>query len=93
LGAIEGKGKRKMMPMTREEILKAAKTLPPNERLTVARDIVLSAENEGVELSEADWDAAWGEEAERRLLEIEEGKVKEISGEEVRARVRAILRS
>jgi putative addiction module component (TIGR02574 family) len=83
----------KMPLVTRDEILQAAKTLPPDERLTVARDIALSAENEGAELSETEWDAAWADEAERRLLEIEEGKVKEIPGEEVMARVRAILRS
>ena len=82
-----------MTTMTRNEILHAAKTLSPDERLTVARDIVLSAESEGAELSEAQWDAAWGEEAHRRLLEIEEGKVQEIPGEEVMARVRAIVRS
>ncbi len=82
-----------MTKMTRNEILQAAKTLSPGERLTVARDIVLSAENEGAELSEVRWDAAWAEEADRRLLEIEEGKVLEIPGEEVMARVRAIVRS
>ena len=82
-----------MTTMTRSEILHAAKTLSPSERLTVARDIVLSAESEGAELSEAEWDAAWGEEAERRHREIEEGKVKMIPGEEVMARVRAIVRS
>jgi putative addiction module component (TIGR02574 family) len=80
-----------MGSMTRAEIIRAAKALPPDERLDVAREIVLSAEEEGVELSEAEWDLAWGDEAERRLLEIEEGKVKEIPGDEVRARVRAIL--
>jgi putative addiction module component (TIGR02574 family) len=82
-----------MRAMTREEILRAAKALPPKERLDVAREIVLSAEEEGVELSEADWNAAWGAEAERRLIEIEEGKVRELSAEEVNARVRAILGS
>jgi putative addiction module component (TIGR02574 family) len=82
-----------MLFVTRDEIIQAAKALPPGERLTVARDIALSAESEGAELSETEWDAAWADEAERRLLEIEEGKVKEIPGEEVTARVRAILRS
>ena len=82
-----------MTPMTRSEILQAAKALPPDERLDVAREIALSAESEGAELSETEWDAAWGEEADRRLLEIEEGKVKTIPGEEVMARVRAIVRS
>jgi putative addiction module component (TIGR02574 family) len=84
---------RRMASMTRIEILQAALTLPPEERLTVAREIAYSVESEGVELSAAEWDAAWAEEADRRLLEIEQGKVKEIPGEEVMARVRAIVRS
>lgn len=79
--------------MTRSEIIQAAKALPPDERLSVAREIVLSAESDGAELSEAEWNAAWADEADRRLLEIEEGTVKEIPGEEVMARVRAIVRS
>jgi hypothetical protein len=54
---------------------------------------VLSAECDGVDLSDGEWNAAWADEADRRLLEIEEGRVKEIRGEEVMARVRAIVRS
>lgn len=81
-----------MGAMKRSEILRAAKALPPDERLDVAREIVLSAESEGMELSETEWDAVWGEEADRRLLEIEDGKVKTIPGEEVMARLRAIIR-
>jgi putative addiction module component (TIGR02574 family) len=82
-----------MTAMTRKEIILAAKSLPPAERLTVARDIVLSVEAEGIELSEAEWDVSWADEAERRHREVEQGKVKMIPGEEVMARVRAILRS
>ena len=82
-----------MEPMTRSEIIQAAKALPPDERLSLAREIVLSAESDGADLSDAEWNAAWADEADRRLLEIEEGKVKEIPGEEVMARVRAIVRS
>jgi putative addiction module component (TIGR02574 family) len=79
--------------MTRSEIIQAAKALPLDERLSVAREIVLSAESDGADLSDAEWNAAWADEADRRLLEIEEGRVKEIPGEEVMARVRAIVRS
>ena len=82
-----------MERMTRSEIIQAAKALPPDERLSVAREIVLSAESDGADLSDAEWNAAWADEADRRLLEIEEGRVKEIPGEEVMARVRAIVRS
>ena len=79
--------------MTRSEIIQAAKALPLDERLSVAREIVLSAESDGADLSDAEWNAAWADEADRRLLEIEEGRVKEIPGEEVMARVGAIVRS
>ena len=79
--------------MTRDEILQAALTLPPVERLSVAREIALSVEPDGEVLSEAEWDAAWADEAVRRHLEVQEGKVKMIPGEEVMARVRAIVRS
>jgi putative addiction module component (TIGR02574 family) len=80
-----------MTTMTRDEIIRAAKALPPDERLNLAREIANSAESEGAELPEAEWNTAWGDEAERRLAEIEDGKVTEIPGEEVDARVRAIL--
>ena len=82
-----------MEPMTRLEILQAALTLPPDERLTVARQLALSIDGENGELSEARWDAAWADEAERRHQDIEDGKVQLVAGEEVMARVRAILRS
>lgn len=78
--------------MTRAEILKAAQALSPYDRLRVAREIVMSVEKEGAGLSENEWDEAWGEEAERRLREMEEGKVKTVPGEEVMARIRAIVR-
>jgi putative addiction module component (TIGR02574 family) len=82
-----------MTSMTRTEILQAALTLPPEERLTVAREIVLSVESEGAELPEAEWDAMWADEVERRHQEVEEGKVQLIPWDEVMARARAIRRS
>lgn len=83
------------MPIvTRDEVLKAGLDLPPQERIAVARELVRSVPSaEGEDLPEAEWNAAWADEAERRNREIEEGKVKTIPGEEVMARVRAILRS
>jgi putative addiction module component (TIGR02574 family) len=82
-----------MASMTREEVLRGGMTLPPAERLRVARELALSAQNEGEDLPEAEWNAAWGEEAERRHREVDEGKVRMIPGEEVMARARAIVRS
>jgi hypothetical protein len=43
-------------------------------------------------LSEADWEAAWVAESERRLQEVREGKMKEIPAAEVFARARALRR-
>ncbi len=82
-----------MREMTREEFFRAAEAFPRGERITLARDLTLSVEEEGADLSEAEWDAAWGAEADERLLEIEEGRAREIPGEEVTARVRAIVGS
>lgn len=80
--------------MTREEILKAALDLSPQERLAVARELAKSVPaREDESLSETEWNEVWGEEALRRLREIEDGTVKTIPGDEVMARVRAITRS
>lgn len=51
------------------------------------------ARPEETELSETEWNEVWGEEALRRLREIEDGTVKAIPGDEVMARVRAVTRS
>lgn len=54
---------------------------------------LLSESLEGEELPRAEWEAAWGAEAHRRLQEIREGKVKGIPGDEVFRRARALLDS
>ncbi len=83
-----------MSLMTLEEVLKAALDLPPQERLAVARELAKSVPRREEEvISEAEWNEVWGEEALRRLREIEDGTVKAIPGDEVVARVRAITRS
>ena len=83
-----------MMLMTREQIIKAAMDLPPAERLSVAEELARSVpESEDEELSEAECEAAWIEEVDRRIRQVDEGTVTEIPGEEVMARARAITRS
>lgn len=84
----------KMPLVTRDEVLKAALDLPPKERIAVARELAKSVPApEGEEPSEAECEAAWIEEVDRRIREVREGKVQEIPGEEVMARARALLRS
>jgi putative addiction module component (TIGR02574 family) len=67
------------MPMldTFEEILSAALELPPEKRATLADLLLVSLDGP----NQKEIDAAWAEEAERRMREIEEGKVETIDGE------------
>ncbi|MEI7694434.1 MAG: addiction module protein [Chlorobium sp.] len=69
------------------EIEVEIRKLPLTERATLAKWIVESLD----ELSGAEIDALWAEEAERRLVELEQGIVTEISGKEVLRRARAAI--
>ncbi len=68
-----------------DEILRAALELPPNARAMLAGCLLESLE----EPEQTEIDAAWAEEIERRIREIDEGRVKLIPGEEVLARLRS----
>jgi putative addiction module component (TIGR02574 family) len=70
-----------------EQLFRAASDLPENERAELAGRLLESLENdrdEGVE-------AAWAEEVERRVRQIDRGEVKTIPWEEVRAKIHARL--
>jgi putative addiction module component (TIGR02574 family) len=73
------------MPNDFDEILKGALTLPPVERAMLADHLLASLDGP----NQKEVDAAWAEEAERRMHEIDEGKVKLIDGELVMERLRA----
>ena len=73
---------------TYDEILSAALALPPYERAMLADRLLESLNGP----NQKQIDAAWGEEAERRMREIDEGKVEAIDGELVMQRLRARLR-
>ena len=62
-----------------EEIINVAKDLSLEERAELAGTLLLSLD----EPSESDVERLWLQEAERRLQEFREGKVKGISTEEV----------
>jgi len=68
-----------------DEILKAALSLPPGERAMLADDLQQSLDSP----NQTQIDALWAEEAERRLREIEEGRVEAIDGELVMQRLRS----
>lgn len=73
--------------MSIKEIEAEIRKLPLKDRAALARWIVESLD----ELSEAEVDALWAEEAERRLDEMEQGLVAEIPAEEVLRRARAAI--
>lgn len=68
---------------TYEEIMSAAMTLSPNERVMLAEHLIDSIDGADQERI----DRLWAEEAERRMKEIEDGVVKPIPGEEVMRRL------
>ena len=70
-----------------KEIESEIKRLDLKDRAALAKWIVESLD----ELSEAEIEALWAEEAERRLDELEQGLVSEIPAEEALRRARAAI--
>lgn len=68
-----------------EEILSAALSLSPGERAMLADHLLSSLDGP----NQKEVDAAWVVEAERRMREIDEGRVELIDGELVMDRLRA----
>jgi len=73
--------------MSLKEIEAEIKKLDLKDRAVLAKWIVESLD----ELSEAEVEALWAEEAERRLDEMERGQVTEIPAKEVLRRARAVI--
>jgi putative addiction module component (TIGR02574 family) len=67
-----------------EEILRAALLLSPNERAMLADHLLASLDSP----NQKEIDAAWAEEAERRMREIDEGKAELIDGDTVMRELR-----
>jgi len=68
-----------------DEILSAALALSPDERAIIA-GLLLESLNPP---NQKQIDAAWAEEVERRIREIDEGKVETIDGELVMQKLRS----
>ncbi len=73
--------------MSFDELVAEVKKLSLEERAALAKVIVESLG----ELSEAEIEALWVQEAERRLDELEQGQATEVSAEEVLRRARAAI--
>jgi len=68
-----------------DEILSAAPSLSPGSRAPLAGQLLESLDCE----NQKRIDAIWGEEAEKRMQEIRDGKMQPIDGELVMSRLRA----
>ena len=74
--------------MDRETLEREALGLPPDERAKLAHELLESLD----ELSPAELDVLWLDEAERRLKELDAGAVQVIPAEEVYRKARALLK-
>jgi putative addiction module component (TIGR02574 family) len=74
-----------MVSPNRESILEAALRLPPEERLDLAESLRFSVDPAYLDEVEA----AWAEEAEQRLDEVDRGEVTPLDGEELIRRLEA----
>lgn len=70
-----------------DELSRKARALPPEERIRLAEELLSS-----VQESDEEIEAAWAEEIERRLEEVENGTAKLIPAEEVFAEIRRLLK-
>ena len=70
-----------------DELTRKARALPPEERIRLAEELLSS-----VQESDEEIEAAWAEEIERRLEEVESGTAKLIPAEEVFAEIRRLLK-
>jgi putative addiction module component (TIGR02574 family) len=68
-----------------EEILQKALELPEEDRERIAESLLWSVNSD----DESTFEEEWGSEIQRRIAEIDEGKVQLIPGNEVMARLRA----
>lgn len=73
--------------MTIEQLKSEALKLPHHERARLAQELIESLDEE------LETEREWYKEAERRLLEIREGKVDAVSADEVFASAREKLKS
>lgn len=73
------------MATTNDRVIEEALSLPADIRLSLIEKLLTSL---NLPIDE-EIDRLWAEEAERRVSQIEEGKIKMVPGEEVFVRIRA----
>jgi putative addiction module component (TIGR02574 family) len=70
-----------------DTVLDTALALPTDERAWLASELIASLD----EGEDADVEAAWAVEIERRIAEVDSGHAKTVSWEEARTRIKATL--
>jgi putative addiction module component (TIGR02574 family) len=70
-----------------DELSRKARALSPEERIRLAEELLSSVQDSDEEI-----EAAWAQEIERRLEEVESGTAKLIPAEEVFAEIRRLLK-
>jgi len=70
-----------------DTVLGAALSLPPDERAWLAKELIASLD----EGEDADVEAAWAAEIERRIADVESGEATTSSWEEARTRIKSTL--
>jgi putative addiction module component (TIGR02574 family) len=79
--------------VTVDEIVQEALALPREARARVVEKLIHSLEPRDPEiLTQAEWEQAWNKEIERRVRDLDEGRVTAISHDEFKRRVRARVR-
>ncbi len=75
------------MPSLVEELSQKAQALPPAERVRLAEELLATVQEMDLEV-----EAAWDEEIQRRIAEIDSGAAKLVPADEVFAEVRRLLK-
>jgi putative addiction module component (TIGR02574 family) len=70
-----------------EELSQKARALSPGERVQLAEELLAT-----VQESDGEIEAAWADEIQRRIAEIDNGTAKLVSAEEVFAELRRIVK-
>ena len=78
-----------MTAAAQKQIVEQALALPKNARERLARQLLKSLHPPEEKISRKEWNRLWKAELERRLYEMESGKVKGIPAEKVMAELRA----
>lgn len=75
-----------------QRLLQQARRLSERERAALASALLLTLDDDGEELSHEAWEAAWGEEIQRRVADVRAGKVELVDGARVMRQVKASLK-